>query len=256
MGSENTDEQPLESFETAPDDDHGLSLDELSSAYAQLMGQGEVPFEGPDQADPDSELEESETETENEDEESEQEDQSDQDPDCELSPATIVEAMLFVGHPENEPLLATEIAGLMRGVRPQEVDGIVCELNEIYQSENCPYEIVSDGAGYRLTLRSNLGPLREKFYGRVREAKLTQAAVDVLAIVAYNEGVSRDRLEEIRGKPCAGILSQMVRRQLLRIERPEESPKRPVYFTTPRFLHLFGMDHIDDLPRSPDFDSD
>ena len=200
---QNTHDQDLglEQFETAPDD-HGLSLDELSSAYAQLMGQGEVPFDATSAEEDEGEAGEQEPEEEEED----QEETDEGDLHCELSPSSIVEAILFLGHPENTPMQAAEIARLMRGVQAQEIDGIVCELNETYETERCAYHIVSDEAGYRLVLRPELAPLREKFYGKVREAKLTQAAVDVLAIVAYNEGCTRDRIEEMRGKPCSGIL--------------------------------------------------
>ena len=75
---------------------------------------------------------------------------------CEISPRTILEAMLFVGHPANEPLTAKQVASLMRGVLPREIDELVRELNDAYAAEGTPYRIESDGAGYRLTLRARV----------------------------------------------------------------------------------------------------
>ncbi len=173
----------------------------------------------------------------------------DDDP-CELSPRTILEAMLFVGCPGNEPLGAQRAAELMRGVEPSEIPDLVAELNRRYAAGGCPYHIVSEGAGYRLTLRPEFSALRDTFYGRTREARLSQAAVDILAIVAYRQPIAADEVTALRGTPSGAILTQLVRRRLLRIERPADSPRKALYFTTDRFLELFGLNSLADLPQS------
>lgn len=142
----------------------------------------------------------------------------------------------------------------MRGVSPREIDELVRELNEAYEVEACPYHIVSVGAGYSMQLRPEFARLRDKFYGRVREAKLSQPAIDVLAMVAYRQPISRDAISNLRGQSSGAVLSQLVRRELLRIERAEENPRTPLYYTTDRFLDLFGMTGIDELPQSQEFD--
>ena len=81
-------------------------------------------------------------------------------PECELSPRSILEAMLFVGHPQNEPLRSDQVAALMRGVMPREVDQLVEELNGIYREGKHPFQIVSAGAGYRLELCAEYDGLR------------------------------------------------------------------------------------------------
>jgi segregation and condensation protein B len=168
---------------------------------------------------------------------------------CELSPRTILESMLFVGHPQNEPLTAVQVAGLMRGVRPGEIDELVRDLNEQYLRDGCPYTIASQGAGYRLSLRDEFAGLRDKFQGRLRQARLSPAALEVLALVAYNQPLTSEDVTRLRGRTSGPILAQLVRRQLLRIERPQATPRAARYFTTPRFLKLFGLDGLDDLPR-------
>lgn len=229
----------LEGLSNSPDD-HGLSLEDLSAAYAQLLDGGADPYQ-PD---------------ETEEDEADEEDLGAEgdDSDVEVTPRSILEAMLFVGCNNNEPLSARVVAGLMRGVSPREIDELVRELNEAYEVEACPYHIVSVGGGYTLQLRPEFGRLRDKFYGRVREAKLSQMAIDVLAMVAYRQPISRDGVNELCGQSSGAVLSQLVRRELLRIERTEKKPRTPLYYTTDRFLDLFGMASIDELPQSQEFD--
>ncbi len=234
----------------APPAEQGLSLDELTRAYADLLGRGEDPYQpAPTEDVPNGlDLGLEEGWSEDEDEAAAREEAETWD----VTPRSILEAILFVGHPENEPLTSPGIAGLMRGVRPREIDDLVIELNEGYVREGCPYHIVSVGTGYRLALREEFGSLRTKFYGRVKAAKLSQAAIDVLAIVAYKQPISREEVDELRGRPSAGLLSQLVRRGLLQVERSGGKPPSSSFSTTDRFLQLFGLESLQDLPNSLD----
>ena len=108
--------------------------------------------------------------------------------------------------------------------------------------------------GYRLGLRDSHSALRNAFYGKVRTAKLSQAAVDVLAIVAYHQPLDKNEVEEMRREPSARLLNQLVRRELLSVKRTEEKPRRSLFRTTDRFLDFFGLTSLDDLPQSQDFD--
>ena len=161
--------------------------------------------------------------------------------------------MLFVGNRENQPLSSTRAAELMRGVSPGEISGLVDELNHRYALDGCPYEIVNEGAGYRLVLRRAFNPVRNKFYGRVREARLSQAAVDVLAIVAYRQPLTAEEVTGLRGTASGHLLAQLVRRQLLRIQRPA-GKGRVQYYTTDRFLELFRLESLDDLPQAEELE--
>src|SRR5262245_52590394 len=158
-------------------DDQGLSLDELSRAYAAILNKGADPY--PQPVEP-----------------ARATDQAAEPTDviagadnvaCEITPKSILEAMLFVGHPTGEPLLSERIAALMRGGRASEIDGLVAELNAEFQQQGVAYWIASEGAGYRLTLRPEFAGLCDAFHGRIREARLSQPAIDVLAIVAYHQ---------------------------------------------------------------------
>ena len=241
-----------------PDD---VSLDALSEAYAQAMGRSPEPWaESPPEGDerppaaadgPAPPSPEHPAATSPEEVEPAEED----DDPCPISPTTILEAMLFVGDIESQPLSAVKAAELMRGVSPGEIPGLVDGLNRRYAASGCPYRIVSEGAGYRITLHKRFQPIRNKFYGRVREARLSQAALDVLAIVAYRQPITAEDVTRLRDHPSGHILSQLVRRQLLRIDRAPGKRRPLTYRTTDRFLDLFGLESLDDLPQAEDLEN-
>jgi segregation and condensation protein B len=162
--------------------------------------------------------------------------------------------MLFVGSRDNQPLSSQRVAGMMRGVRAAEIDELVKELNQKYDAQGCPYRIFSEADGYRLMLREEYGRIRDKFYGRQRQARLSPAAIEVLSIIAYQGSQTSEEVHRLRGTSSGAILSQLVRRQLLRIERDPAAPRSPRYHTTSRFLELFGLESLDDLPRSQEVD--
>ena len=255
--------------------EQGVSLSELTEAFAQAMGgpgkpqttpedvsevpggeseSGDRPLSvPPDQSaaidpsgDPSGDPSERavELDTHGDDEDS-----------CALSPKTILEAMLFVGNFENEPLSAPRAAELMRGVDSCEIPALIKELNQRYGANGCPYSIVSEGAGYRMGLRREFHPVRNKFYGRVREARLSQAAKEVLAIVAYRQPLTSEQMTTLRGTPSGHLLTQLVRRRLLRVERPPGKGRTVLYRTTDRFLELFNLENLDDLPQSEELDA-
>lgn len=234
--------------EADPLDDEGrlLSADDLSRAFAQLMS---------------DETDDSTSGSNEFDDNQDIDDSAETDPELPpeaiaVSPKAIVEACLFVGHPKNEPLSNRIIAGLMRGVSPGEVDDLIGELNAEYQQQNSPYQILSEGKGYRMALRREFASIRESFYGKLREAQLSQGAVDTLAIVAYQQPIERKRIDKLRGTATGSVLNQLVRRQLLSVEVVNERPRQFIYRTTDRFLEMFGLESLKDLPHGDDFLAD
>jgi len=224
--------------------EEGLSLDRLSEAFAEMLQTGDDPYkpvatddiasaDAPDRAD--DAVEEDGTS---------------------ISPKTILESLLFVGNSDNQPISGSTIASMMRGVRTVEIDQMVHELNQQYSYDGVPYEIVSEGAGYRMVLRNEFAAVRDRFYGQPREATLSQPAIEILSLVAYQQPVTAEELNQLRGTSNSSILSQLVRRQLLRFECGEDQPRLKHYYTTQRFLQLFGLSSIEDLPKSQDLDSE
>ena len=104
-----------------------------------------------------------------------------------------------------------------------------------------------------MQLREEFTPLRENFYGKIRQVKLSQSAIDTLAIVAYEQPLSLEEINQLRGTPSGPILAQLVKRQLLRTQKIRRGTKfMTVYSTTERFLKLFELESISDLPQSDD----
>ena len=217
--------------------EQGISLNELSLAFAKAMGESTVASQAiPASVERDGQETGAET-------------------SAEISPKTIFEAMLFVGNQDNQPLLPNRAAELMRGVEEGDIPALVQELNQRYSKNGCPYCIVSESGGYRLNLRKKFYDVKDRFYGRVRQARLSQAAIDVLAIVAYRQPLTGEEVSRLRDKSSSHILAQLVRRQLLRLERTKDRPRKVQYFTTERFLQLFGLSSIADLPQSEELEN-
>jgi segregation and condensation protein B len=168
---------------------------------------------------------------------------------------TIIEAMLFVGNRENRPLGAEQIAEKLRNVSPEEVDQAVLHLNVQYQERNCPYTLVSERGSYRMVLRSEFEPVRRNYYGKIRDTRLSQQAIDTLAVVAYQQPITADEIQNLRQQSCAAVLSQLVRRNLLATSREVQDKKNAVHYrTTPRFLELLQIKSLDEIPKAEEWD--
>ncbi|MEM9184891.1 MAG: SMC-Scp complex subunit ScpB [Planctomycetota bacterium] len=207
-------------------DDAPLSLKRLTAAFAQMLGAPTAdadkrpPTDAPSAADP-----------------------------CEIGTKSIVEAVLFVGSPDGRALAADHLAAEMRNVSQEEVDVAIEELNAQYERDASPYTISSSAQGYRLALRPEMRRMGDKFQGRIRESRLTPAAMEVLSIVAYKQPVPGARIDQMRGARSGSLVASLVRRGLVRLDRPNDTDGAPVYRTTDRFLRLFGLTRPEQLPR-------
>lgn len=229
--------QPAAPF-SAPVSDRGLSLDQLSSAFAEMFQQGEEPYEDAAAA---------------RDAPPPVAAHGPGDEQCELSPRSIVEALLFVGRNDGQPLTCEQISGLMRGVRAAEVEEFIAELNALYAAQRRPYRIAGSGPGFGMALLPAWQGVQERLRGKQRQARLSLAAIETLAIVAYEQPISGEEIQRLRGVSSSSVLAQLVRRQLLRAERPAEQPRQLIYSTTDRFLQFFGLTGLADLPRRVEF---
>lgn len=168
-----------------------------------------------------------------------------------VTPMQVIEAALFVG---GGPLTAKKICHLARGSFDAAfVEQAIDDLNERYVAEGRPYEIRLGEGGYRLELRAEYEKLRQRVYGAgPREVKLSQDVLEVLALVAYQQPVTQPQIES-HGKQNAGsLLRQLIRRDLIAIHRGDGGRKDVRYHTTPRFLTVFGLGSLDELPQPDD----
>jgi segregation and condensation protein B len=209
------------------------TADELGRSYDQFLGRQDEEAE---QADESYQTEPQDTESK------------------EVAPPPpvhrIIEALLFVG---GAPLTAARAEEAVRGLTEEQFLQAVSDLNRDYRRQGRPYAIQVRDSGYALELRPRFRGAVEKLYGTHREARLSPAAIDVLALVAYRQPASRQEIENIRGVESSGVLRQLVRRGLITVVHRAEATHREVsYGTTPRFLDLFGLRSLDDLPQTQD----
>jgi len=229
----------------APPADGGLSIDRLAQAFAAMMGTGDPYAAGDAQApavdvvhvDASLDLDDAAFNAD------------DNDASCRVSPMTIFESLLFVGLPGGEPLTSRRVAGLMRGVRPQEIDELAESLRMSYLANNCPYEVVSKDSGWVMRLRAEHSQFGQVLESRARMVRLDAEAMDVLAVVAWNQPVARNTLVELGCDASPTVLRMLVRRNLLALV--PQSDGEPCYHTTQKFLDVFKLDTLADLP-SPD----
>jgi segregation and condensation protein B len=166
------------------------------------------------------------------------------------SPTRIIEALLFVG---GEPLTAARACEIVRGLTPGQFSEIIDSLNAEYRRQGRPYGILTQERGYVLTLRPRYRSVVDKLYGGIREARLSPATIDVLALLAYRQPATKSEIDALRGAESGPLLRQLVRRGLATVlQRADAERKEVTYGTTPRFLELFGLASLDDLPRTQD----
>lgn len=163
----------------------------------------------------------------------------------------VVEAVLFVG---GGPVTGKQIAELLGGESTQErVDDLVESINAHYENQSRPYEVRLVEGGYQLALRPEFDRVRDRAFGLgPKEVKLSQDALELLALVAYKQPVLNTAFDDL-GKPnTSAVLRQLLRRELISLQRDPEDGRTVAYRTTARFLEVFGLKSLDDLPQVED----
>ncbi|VTS03639.1 SMC-Scp complex subunit ScpB [Tuwongella immobilis] len=157
-----------------------------------------------------------------------------------------LEAVLWLSE---EPLAANKIALLCEFRGADEVRAGIETLRKWYIEDESPFQIESVAGGFQLLTQPAMHPWLARLHRPVMELKLSPSAMETLAIVAYRQPVMRGAIESIRGVQCGDVLTQLMEKGLIRISGRHDSLGRPVlYGTTRKFLQLFGLNRISDLP--------
>ena len=124
-------------------------------------------------------------------------------------------------------------------------------LNTEYAQSGRSFRIERLAGGWQLLTLSKFGPLLTRVHGAKLQGRLTPAALDTLAIIAYRQPTLRSELEAVRGVACGDVLRGLMERRLVRITgRAEELGRPMLYGTTSEFLRVFGISRIEDLPQA------
>ncbi len=161
------------------------------------------------------------------------------------------EAMMFVwGSP-----LSAKVAAEVLGVPASQIRECAEELMDEYSFRESGLMIREINGMYQICTRPECEPAIAKLCTPVKEKRLSNAAMEVLAIVSYKQPVSRSEIEYIRGVKCDKVLDGLIRRGLVEEKGRGTGLGRPVLFgTTDYFLEKFGISSLDDLPEIEDLD--
>jgi segregation and condensation protein B len=168
-------------------------------------------------------------------------------PASEVSPESIVEALLFSS---DQPLPAARIAQILGIGDAGDVKQHIEWLNERYQQCAASFRIEPIAKGYQMLTLPQYNPWLSKLHKVRAESRLSAAALETLAIIAYKQPVVRADIEAIRGVAVGDMLVRLREMNLVRIVGRAEEIGRPLlYGTTNRFLEVFGLQSLKDLPK-------
>ena len=158
-----------------------------------------------------------------------------------------VEALLFSTH---SPLTPARIADVLELPVSKGVKRAVAALNKQYAEAGRSFRVEQVAGGYQMLTLPQYGPLLQKLHAREADAKLTKAAQETLAVIAYKQPVLRTDVEAIRGVSCGETIRSLMEKRLVKIAGRADLPGRPIlYGTTRRFLESFGLNSLKDLPQ-------
>jgi segregation and condensation protein B len=158
-----------------------------------------------------------------------------------------LEAALFAA---DEPLTARRLAAVAGLADGTEARRLVRKLQGLYDQDGSAFQVEELAGGFQLLTRPEFHPWLARVRKVAGEVKLTPAARETLAIIAYRQPIMRTDIEAIRGVQCGDVVRQLMERGLVRIVGRHDSLGRPVlYGTTKWFLQVFGLRSLRDLPQ-------
>lgn len=157
----------------------------------------------------------------------------------------IIESLLFVA---DEPLTIERIRNIIAVVTPDEVRSALTALSDDYDAREGGFYLREIAGGYQLRTRPEYTQWIKRLV-QPKQQRLSKAALETLAIIAYKQPTMRSDIEYIRGVDCGGIMRMLLERKLVRILGRKELPGRPmIYGTTKHFLEVFDLKDLKDLP--------
>jgi segregation and condensation protein B len=157
-----------------------------------------------------------------------------------------LEAVLFLAR---EPLTSRKLSQYANLADGTQARTLVRRLNERYDAAGRPFRVMQVAGGYQLLTRRKFAPWLRRLEHVPGETRLSAPALETLAVIAYRQPVPRADIEAVRGVNCGEILRQLMERELVRIDGRSEELGRPyLYSTTRRFLQIFGLVNLEELP--------
>ena len=159
-----------------------------------------------------------------------------------------LEAVLFAN---GEPLSIERISQILE-ITPENVEKITKALAEKLDNNKSGVMLLRLENTYQLASRKEYGAYIKKAFEIKRKTPLSPAALEVLAVIAYNQPITKAFIEQVRGVDCSGVISTLVEKELIEERGRLELPGRPLlYGTTKNFLRCFGVTDLSELPELP-----
>jgi segregation and condensation protein B len=153
--------------------------------------------------------------------------------------------MLFISH---KPLSIKEIKNII-GKEKKEIKEIIENLQSEYDQNDRPFFIQEVAKGFSFATKPEYAEWIKKIYNNEKRYVLSKAAIETLAIIAYNQPITRMEIEKIRGVNCSSLLLNLLKNSFIRISGKKKVPGNPLlYRVTENFLLHFGLKSITDLP--------
>lgn len=163
----------------------------------------------------------------------------------------IIEALVLSSP---EPISAEKLAEIIPYCKPGQAKDLVNELNTEYAEQDRAFEIWEVAGGFQIRTRAEFSGYLQKLQ-KERALRLSPAALETLAIIAYRQPTTRAEIEEVRGVDAGATVRSLLERHLIRIAGQREVPGRPMlYGTTRRFLEVFGIENLKNLPSLRELD--
>ena len=166
-----------------------------------------------------------------------------------LNICAAIEAVLFAA---GAPVERERIAQALE-ITPDEVDSKIAALLDDYNKAQTGITIIRLKNSYQMVSRKEYAPQIRTVMDLRRNTPLSQAALEVLAVVAYNQPVTKAFVEQVRGVDCSGVIGSLTSKDLIEEKGRLELPGRPLlYGTTENFLRCFNLQSLEDLPPLPE----
>ena len=164
----------------------------------------------------------------------------------------ILEALIFVSE---SPLTLDRMKEVLGGVNKRELQRLLAEMMEDYRRSERGITLEEVAEGFQFRTRAEFGDWVRKLK-KVKTTALSQPSLETLAIIAYRQPVVRMDIEKIRGVDSGGVLRTLLEKKLVKIIGKKDVPGKPiVYGTSKRFLEVFGLKDLSELPTLKDLDS-
>lgn len=162
---------------------------------------------------------------------------------------TLVEGLIFANP---DPLGVKALADIIREVTSESIQSVLDELEAEYSQGTRGFLLCRVGGGYQFRSSPRIAPwiLEMK---KIKPSRLSRAALETLSIIAYNQPVTRSRVEQVRGVESSATIRNLLERALVEVVGRKDVPGRPLlYGTSRRFLEVFGLPDLASLPPLPD----